>query len=103
MGAVVTVIMMYKLKIALATFQRVIMEIFVDYISAFMQVFLDDFAVYSRRASHFEHLRLCMDRCRQGRLGLNLAKCVFGVTRVCCLVILLVGTELPSTPTKLKP
>ena len=45
-----------------------------------MQVFLDDFVVYSRKIDHFDHLRLCLERCRQGRLSLNPAKCAFGVT-----------------------
>ena len=45
-----------------------------------MQVFLDDFVVYSRKNGHFNHLRLCLERCRQGRLSLNPAKCAFGVT-----------------------
>ena len=40
----VAVMMMFGLKTALATFQRVIMEISADYILAFMQIFLDDFA-----------------------------------------------------------
>ena len=33
-------------KTALATFQRIILEDFGEYIPAFMQVFLNDFAVY---------------------------------------------------------
>ena len=45
-----------------------------------MQVFLDDFVVYSRKTDHFDHLQLCLERCRQGRLSLNPAKCAFGVT-----------------------
>ena len=45
-----------------------------------MQVFLDDFVVYSRKTDHFDHLRLCLEWCRQGRLSLNPAKCAFGVT-----------------------
>ena len=45
-----------------------------------MKVFLDDFAVYSRRTDHFEHLQLCLEKCRQGRLSLNPIKCAFGVT-----------------------
>ena len=36
--------MMFSLKTAPATFQRIIMEIFAEYIPGFMQVFLDDFA-----------------------------------------------------------
>ena len=45
-----------------------------------MQVFLDDFVVYSKKVYHFEHLRLCLEKCQQGRLSLNPAKCAFGVT-----------------------
>ena len=78
-GVFVAVVMMFGLKTAPATFQRVIQEIFGEYIPAFMQVFLDDFAVYSRKADHFEHLRLCLEKCRKGRLSLNPAKCAFGV------------------------
>ena len=46
-GLFVAVVMMFGLKTALATFQRIILEIFGEYIPGFMQVFLDDFAVYS--------------------------------------------------------
>ena len=42
-GVFVAVVMMFGLKTALATFQRVIQEIFHEYIPTFMQVFLDDF------------------------------------------------------------
>ena len=45
-----------------------------------MQVFLDDFSVYSQKSKHFEHLRLCLEQCRKGRLSLNPAKCAFEVT-----------------------
>ena len=43
-------------------------------------MFLDDFVVYSRKAEHFEHLRLCLEKCRKGQLSLNPTKCAFGVT-----------------------
>ena len=79
-GVYVAVVMMFGLKTAPATFQRTITEIFGEYIPAFMQVFLDDFAVYGTAAEHFQHLRLCLDRCRVARLSLNPAKCAFGVT-----------------------
>ena len=44
--------MMFGLKTAPATFHRIITEIFHDYILAFMQVFLDDFAVYAHQREH---------------------------------------------------
>ena len=47
---------MFGLKTAPATFQRIITKIFHDYIPAFMQVFLDDFAVYGHRLEHMTQL-----------------------------------------------
>ena len=52
----VVVVMMFGLKTAPTTFQRVIQEIFHEYIPTFMQVFLDDLAIYSRKNDHFNHL-----------------------------------------------
>ena len=46
-GVFVAVVMMFGLKTTPTTFQRVIQEIFAEYIPAFMQVFLDDFVVYN--------------------------------------------------------
>ena len=55
-GVFVAVVMMFKLKTTPTTFQRIIMEIFGEYIPGFMQVFLDDFAVYNRQTGHLDHL-----------------------------------------------
>ena len=79
-GVFIVVVMMFRLKITPTTFQRIIMEIFGEYIPTFMQVFLDDFVVYSKRTDHFTHLQLCLEKCRTGRLSLNPAKYTFGVT-----------------------
>ena len=51
-GVFVAVVMMFGLKTTLATFQRIITEIFDEYILAFMQIFLNDFAVYGQRLEH---------------------------------------------------
>jgi hypothetical protein len=42
----VAVVMMFGLKTALATFQRIVIKIFEEYIPGFMQVFLDDFTIF---------------------------------------------------------
>ena len=55
-GVFVAVVMMFGLKIAPATFQRVIMEIFVEYIAGFMQFFLDDFTVFKGTSDHLRHI-----------------------------------------------
>ena len=64
-GVFVAVVMMFALKTAPATFQWIIMEIFGEYIPGFMQVFLDDFTVYNRKTEHLDHLRLCLEKCRE--------------------------------------
>ena len=64
-GVFIAVVMMFGLKTAPATFQRIISEIFDEFIPAFMQVFLGDFAVYGQQSEHLQHLRLCLDRCHQ--------------------------------------
>ena len=48
-GVFVAVVMMFGLKTALIDFQRIIMEIFGEYITTFMHVILDDFTIYSRQ------------------------------------------------------
>ena len=55
-GGFVAVVMMFGLKAAPATFQRIIAEIFDDYIPAFMQVFLDNLAVYGQQLEHLNQL-----------------------------------------------
>ena len=73
-------VMMFGLKTAPSTFQRIITEIFNEYIPAFMQVFINNFFVYGQRLEHMTQLRLCLDQCRQALLSLNPPKCVFLVT-----------------------
>ena len=58
-GVYVTVVMMFGLKTTPATFQRTITEIFGEYIPAFMQVFLKNFALYDRQIEHLRHLCMC--------------------------------------------
>ena len=79
-GIFVPVAIMFGLETAPGTFQRVIQEIFNAYILAFMQVFLEDFSVYSRQSEHYEHLKMCLERCRQGPLSHNPTKRAFRVT-----------------------
>jgi hypothetical protein len=51
-GVFVAVVMMFGLKTAPTTFQRIIMEVFEEYIPGFMQVFLDDFSVFETCKAH---------------------------------------------------
>ena len=96
-------VMMFGLKMTPTTFQRIITEIFDEYIPTFMQVFLDDVAVYGQQLEHLAQLCLYLDRCRQARLSLNLAKCVFFVTSGNLLGHMLVRKVSPWIPTRYKP
>ena len=73
---VVEVVMMFGLKISPTAFQRIVKEIFEEYIPAFMHVFLDDFSIFSRREDPLDHLWMCLEKCRGSRLSFNMAKCV---------------------------
>ena len=94
--------MMFGLKTTLATFQHIIMEIFGEFIPTFMQVFLDDFAIYSRERDHLQHLRLCLKKCKGYRLSLNPAKCVFGVTSGALLGLIISKDGIAVDPDKVK-
>ena len=62
------------------TFQRLMMLLFDAYLNDFMQVYLDDFSVYGARSEHLNHLKLCLQRCREAGVSLNPFKCKFFVT-----------------------
>jgi hypothetical protein len=79
-GVFVTVIMMFGLKTAPATFQWIIIEVFAEYIPGFTQVFLNDFAVFRTHRAHLQHVQLCLKKCLEARLSLNLGKCAFALT-----------------------
>ena len=77
------------------------MEIFGEYIPAFIQLFLDDFDVYGTRGEHLGHLRLCLERCCASCLNLNPAKCAFGVTSGAPLAHIVRKEGIAVDPTKI--
>ena len=62
-GVFLAIVMMFRLKTAPATFQRMVQEIFYDYLTNFMKVFVDDLSVIREKAKHLFHFRLCLQRC----------------------------------------
>jgi transposase InsO family protein len=62
-----------------ATFQRLMMTIFQKYLRQFIEIFIDDFAVYSSGAEHLKCLELTFQRCRDTNLKLHPEKCFFVV------------------------
>ena len=61
------------------TFQRIMMDIFHDFLRHFLEVFIDDFAVFGTTEEHLSHLRQTFIRCRERNLKLHPGKCFFGV------------------------
>ena len=82
-GAYVWVVMPSSLKNAPPTYQRIVNQIFKDYLNDFMKLFLDDFSVYSDIETHLPKLRLVFERCRQYGVSLNPDKCIFLCTIRC--------------------
>jgi hypothetical protein len=78
------------------------MEVFKEYIPGFMQVFLDDFAVFGTRKAHLQHVKLCLKKCREARLSLNLAKYVFAVTSGMLLGHIVSKDGIAMDPNKVK-
>ena len=61
------------------TFQRLKMDIFQDFLRHFLEVFIDDFAVFSAKQDHIKFLRKTFERCRETNLKLHPGKCFLGM------------------------
>ena len=74
-------VMPFRLKNAIATYQRVVTTLFHDMMYRDVKVYVDDMIVKSRdRANHLAALQRFFERIRQFRLRLNPKKLTFGVT-----------------------
>ena len=73
-------VMPFGLTNAPATFQRLMSYAFKEYIRDFLEVYMDDLCIHSKkRVDHVEHLKLIFEKCRIYRICLNPEKCVFMV------------------------
>jgi hypothetical protein len=70
-------VMPFGLKNAPMVFSRVVVAMFKEFIHKFLEVYLDDWTVFSLLKDHIEVLRMMLDRCRQCHISLNLKKCIF--------------------------
>jgi hypothetical protein len=71
-------IMPFGLKNAPTIFSRVVIVAFKEFIHQFLEVYLDDWTIYSLLKNYVEVLRLMLERCRQCQISLNINKCIFG-------------------------
>jgi hypothetical protein len=65
MGSYHYTFMPFGLKNAPKIFSRVVIAAFKEFIHHFLDVYLDDWTVYSLLKDHVEVLRLMLERCRQ--------------------------------------
>jgi hypothetical protein len=70
--------MSFGLKNALEIFSRVVIAAFKEFIHQFLEVYLDDWTVYSLLKDHVEVLRMLLERFMQCQISLKINKCVFG-------------------------
>ena len=61
------------------TFQRLMMDIFQDFLRYFLEVFIDDFAMFSAKQDHLKFLKKTFERCRETNLKLHPGKCFLGM------------------------
>jgi hypothetical protein len=72
--------MSFGLKNAPAIFFRVFIAAFKEFIHWFLEVYLDDWTVYSLLKDHVEVLWLMLERFRQCQISINIKKCIFGTS-----------------------
>jgi hypothetical protein len=71
------IVMSFGLKNAPTIFSRVDIAAFKEFIHQFLEVYLDDWTVYSLLKDHVEVLQMMLERCRQCQILLNIKKCIF--------------------------
>ena len=76
-GAYQYTTILFGLKNALEIFPRVVIATFKEFIHQFLEVYLNDWTVYSFLKEHVEVLRQMLERCRQRQISLNIKKCIF--------------------------
>ena len=75
--------MPFGLKNAPAAFQRLMHDVFRDYLHQFILIYLDDILIFSRsRSEHDCHARIVLQKLREHRLFAKLEKCAFDVKEV---------------------
>jgi hypothetical protein len=71
--------MPFGLKNAPAVFSSIVIASFQEFIHKFIEVYMDDWTIYSLLKEHVALLWLMFDRCRELQISLNIRKCIFFV------------------------
>ena len=76
-------VMPFGLSNAPGTFQAHVNKCFSDMLDIFVQIFLEDFLIYSaNKEEHVQHIRAVLKRCIEKQLRVNLKKCRFHTEKV---------------------
>jgi hypothetical protein len=70
-------VMSFGLKNAPKIFSKVVIATFKEFIHQFLEVYLDDWTVYSLLKDHVGVLRMMLEICIQCYISLNIKKCIF--------------------------
>ncbi|KAA0043405.1 hypothetical protein E6C27_scaffold1639G00040 [Cucumis melo var. makuwa] len=74
-------VMPFGLKNAGATYQRAMEKVFDDILHKYVECYVDDLVIKSkRRQDHLKDLKVMFDRIQKSQLRMNPLKCAFGVT-----------------------
>ena len=76
-GTFAYIVMPFGLCNAPATFQRVMIEAFQEYLREFEEIFLDDFAVFGTMEQHADYFQKCFNKCMKFGSSINAAKSAF--------------------------
>jgi hypothetical protein len=69
--------MTFGLKNAPTIFSRVVITTYKYFIHKLLEVYLDEWTIFSLLKSHVEFLRLMLERYRKCQISLNIKKCIF--------------------------
>lgn len=85
-GSYKYIVMPFTLKNAPTLFSCVVVTAFKYFIHMFLEVYLDDWTIFSLLKKHVQKKRLMLDMCRQLKVSMNLKKCI-----LCSLFVVLLG------------
>ena len=96
-------VMLFRLKNARATYQRLVNKMFSKQIGKNMEVYVDDMLVKSKEEfTHLDDLKEKFAILRQYQIKLNLNKCVFGVASRKFLGFMVSQRGIEANPEKVK-
>jgi hypothetical protein len=70
-------IILFGMNNAQTMYSRIVVATFNKFIHKFLEVYMDDWSMFSLLKDHTKVLRMMLDRCIQCHISLKLKKCIF--------------------------